>query len=611
MISTINPASLHTYAILALTVVALLLFTRRSIPLETSALVILGLLVLGFELFPYQGVDGQTIKASSFFSGFGHPALIAVSALMVAGHGLVRTGALVVVSRVLAKMWKVSPKLSLLGTMLIAAILSAFINNTPIVILLLPILVSVSLRNGINPSSILIPMNYATLLGGMGTTIGTSTNLLVVSVAADMGLRHFGLFDFALPAVIVGSVGIVYLWLVAPKLLPKREIAMGDGSTRLFTAHLHVQKGSLSIGKTLSQLIDETSGRLNVQRIVRSRRIRIVSLPDATVKKGDRLLVQDTPQNLKDFEQSLGVELYAGNHIMDEEHPLQAADQQLAEVVIYPGSPLHRSTLSESRFTDQTLLAVLAIHRAGRAIEKMPEGIAHLRLRMGDVLLVQGSREEIDKLKHQPDLMVLDATLDLPHTSKAPLSLAVMAGMVALSALGILPIHISAPLGVLAMLICGCLSWKDVSQALSTQLILIIVATLALGQAMLLTGGSELVASTFVALTENASPAFILGGLILLMAVLTNVVSNNAAAVIGTPIAISIARAIGAPEEPFVLGVLFGANMSFVTPMAYQTNLLVMNAGGYHFSDFVRVGLPLAVIYWLGITVTLTMLYGV
>ena len=243
----------HGIAVLLLVVVALLLFTRDAIPLESSSLVVLALLTAGFELFPYAPA-GEPLHAIDFFSGFGHEALVAVCALMIAGQGLVRTGALEPVGRQLARLWTVSPKLSLLLTLLVGALLSAFVNNVPIVVLLLPILVSVSLRTKQPASAILMPMGLATLVGGMSTTIGTSTNLLVVSVAADMGLPRMGMFQFFLPAAIAGGVTILFLWLLAPRLLPRREGLMEDTSPRLFTAHLTVDEESPAAGKTLAEL---------------------------------------------------------------------------------------------------------------------------------------------------------------------------------------------------------------------------------------------------------------------------------------------------------------------------------------------------------------------
>ncbi|MEW8044963.1 MAG: SLC13 family permease, partial [Candidatus Thiodiazotropha sp.] len=272
----------HTLAVLSLTVVALILFSREKIPLETSSLLVLTLLAVGFELFPYQGVAGK-INAIDFFRGFGHEALIAVCALMVAGHGLVRSGALEPVGRVLARLWSASPSLSFLATLLIAGILSAFINNTPIVILLLPILVSVSLQTNANASSLLMPMGFATLIGGMSTTIGTSTNLLVVGVAADLGLRKMEMFDFIVPALIANALGMLYLWLIAPRILPKRELVLADSSPRVFTAQLVIKEDSTAAGMKLSEAIALTHNVMNVDRVRRSETTYIMPLPDAVI----------------------------------------------------------------------------------------------------------------------------------------------------------------------------------------------------------------------------------------------------------------------------------------------------------------------------------------
>ena len=598
----------HTLAVLILTGIALLLFSREKIPLESSSLVILALLAVGFELFPYEGASGP-VRSVDFFKGFGHEALVAVCALMVAGYGLVRSGALEPVGRTLAKLWSMSPSISFLLTLLVAGAMSAFINNTPIVILLLPILVSVSLQTKAEASSLLMPMGFATLIGGMSTTIGTSTNLLVIGVAADLGLQRIEMFDFILPALIANAIGLIYLWLIAPRILPKRELVLADTSPRIFTAHLVIKEESEAAGMRLSEVIGLTHNLMQVERIRRSETTYIMPLPDAVLNSGDRLLVHDTPSHLKEFEQQLGATLYSGGEAVNGDHPLRAEDQQLAEAIVFQGSPLQNRSLNELRFADSHQLVVLAVHRANERIKSMPQGLGNLNLRVGDVLLVQGRRSQIHELKQQSIVMVLDSTTDLPHTRKAPYSLGIMLGIILFAAFGILPIAVSAVCGVLLMLLFGCLSWRDIGRALNTQVILIIVASLALGNALLMTGGSEYLADTFVGLTEGASPATIISSLILLMAILTNVVSNNAAAVIGTPVAIGIAESLRLPAEPFVLAVLFGANMSYATPMAYQTNLLVMSAGNYNFSDFVRVGLPLILIMWLSYSWLLPLFY--
>ncbi|MFT5445890.1 MAG: di/tricarboxylate transporter [Gammaproteobacteria bacterium] len=598
----------HAIAVLLFTGVALFLFTREKIALETSSLTVLAVLAAGFELFPLHQGDTH-LDAGIFFHGFGHEALVAVCALMIAGQGIVRTGALEPVGRGLAKMWRISPALSLLLTLLIGGILSAFVNNTPIVVLLLPILISVSLRTGKSASGVLMPMGFATLVGGMATTIGTSTNLLVVAVAASLGMRQFGMFDFALPAALAGVVGILYLWLIAPRMLGEREAPLQNTSPRLFTARLNVAEGSFCDGKPLAEIL-KNAGGMRVNRIRRGVDTQVMPLPDATIRAGDQLVVRDTAQSLKEYEQTLDAALYVGDNKVDEEHPLSADDQQLAEIAVFVGSSLVGSSLRGARFSDRFQVVALALHRSGRPFASPGQDLADIVLQVGDVLLVQGPREQIAQLRHQAELLVLDATEDLPHTKRAWLALGIMIGIVGCAALGIMPIAISAVCGALLLILTGCLSWKDAANALSTQVILIVVASLALGTALLATGGTDYLTALFLAVTQGASPRVVLSALMLLMAVMTNIVSNNAAAVIGTPIAFGIATELGLPPEPFVLAVLFGANMSYATPMAYKTNLLVMNAGGYTFGDFVRIGVPLTILMWLVLSWILPTMYG-
>lgn len=600
----------HALAVMALTVVALGLFMRDKIPLETSSLAVLTALTIGFELFPYE-VDGRRLRAVEFFHGFGHEALVAVCALMIVGQGLVRTGALEPLGRILARLWSIGPTVALLFTLVVSAVLSAFVNNTPIVVLLLPVLINVSLRTRSSPSGVLMPMGMATLIGGAATTIGTSTNLLVVAVAADMGLRSIGMFDFLLPASLAGAAGILFLGLVAPRLLPPRGTSLDDAAPRVFTATLRVREGGFAEGKTLSKAVARAGGDMRVLRIERGRGTYVLSLPDTVLRAGDRLLLTDTPERLKSFETALGATLYDGDIEVDEEHPLTAHDQQISEVVVVHGSSIDGATLKQLGFLDRYQLVVLALHRAGKQILALGEGMADVRLQAGDVMLVQGSAAQIAALRRDHEFLVLDATADLPHVSKSPTASLIMAAVVLVAAVGLLPIAFSALLGVLLMVVTRCLNWREVGAAVNTQVVLIVVASLGLGLALMRTGGADYLAQLFVATTFGAPALVVLGGLTLLMGVLTNVVSSNATAVIGTPIAVSVAQQIGQPPEAFVLAVIFGANLCYVTPLAHKVNVLVMAAGGYTFGDFARVGLPLAVIMWIAYTLSLGLIYGV
>ncbi len=602
----------HAIAVMILIVVALVMFTRDSIPLETTSLFVLVTLAVGFSLFPFY-IDDRPLSAASFFSGFGHKALIAVSALMIVGRGLISTGALEPIGRFLARLWHRWPKVSLLITLLICAVLSAFINNTPIVILLLPLLIGVAVRTGGSPTGTLLPMGLASIVGGMATTIGTSTNLLVVNVAADMGVEAFNMFDFLGPAAISGIVAILYLWLIAPRLIPERQAPINTAVSRLYTAQVKLNEDSISVGKTLADAIDRTGG-MKVEKIQRGPGVFVTPLPDVKLRGGDRITITDTQANVYEYARVLGGVLYSGEHMVDAEHPLSSEGEQIAEVAITPASRLNGVRIGDAKLNSYYGLRLLAFHRFEGTQERQSSGLNRVILRSGDVLLVQSSPETLQALKGGADFVVLDGSEKLPKTSKAPIALLTIVGVVLLAAFDFLPFHIpievSALLGVMVLILTGCLSWKEAINALSAQVILIIVSSLAMGAALMQTGGAEYLAQLFLAITFGAPNYIIVAGVMLMMGVLTNVVSNNAAAVIGTPIAIGIAQSLGLPAEPFILAVLFGANLSFATPMAYQTNLLVMNAGGYKFVDFVRVGLPLMLLIWLVLTAVLVVAYG-
>ena len=569
----------HGQFVLVLTGIALYLFTRDRLPLETSSLAILVILVAGFTLFPFMR-NGSPLAPGFFLSGFGNEALVAVCALMIVGKGMETTGALQPLAGIIARAWTAQPALALLVTMVVGAVLSAFLNNTPIVVLLLPILVGVSLRAKLPVSGILMPMGLSTIIGGTATTIGTSTNLLVVGLAVDMGLDSFGMFDFTLPAAIVGAFGILFLWLIAPRLIPNREPPLADTTPRVFTAQLSIVPGSFPVGRTLSEVRAKTGGRLRIDRVQRGDSLFLAKLPSLKFQAGDRIYVKDTAEQLKAYERELGTRLFNtdGDGAADSEPSFSAEGQQLAELVVTRGSLLHRRTLDAVRFAQSFGLLPLALHRARFPSSRVTQDIGKIRLRAGDVLLVQGSSKAIDALKQNGTMLVLDGTMELPHTHRAKRALAVMVFVILTAAFGLLPISVSALIGVGLMLATRCLTWEHVGEALSIPIIMIIVTSLALGNTLMVTGTADWLATGFVTLSAGLPVPYVLSGFMLIMSMLTNV--------------------------------LFGANMSYATPIGYQTNLLILSAGGYRFSDFVRVGVPLTVLMWLGFSIVLPMLYG-
>ncbi len=416
------------------------------------------------------------------------------------------------------------------------------------------------------------------------------------------------MFDFFLPAAIAGGVALIYLWLIAPMILRKIDIDLTDSSHRRFQARLIINEDSPALGKSLAEARELAGKKISFARIRRGDNY-LLPLPTVVLQEGDQIRVVDTVQKIREAAEILKATLFSGDLLVEDDTPFVADDQIVAEIAIVNGSGIAGLNLAYARFLDQYQLLVLGLHRVGKEDWKDHEEIKSITLEPGDVLLVQGDRDNIRKLKMSREFLVLDASEEVPGTRKAPIALATMFGVVVISAFAIMPIAISALVGVFILLVTRSLKIRAAIRAINSKVFFVVVASLAIGQSLEVTGSSEYLAQVFLYFFRDSSPAFIMSALMLMMGIMTNIVSNNAAAVIGTPIAIGIAQQLGAPPEVFVLAVLFGANLSFATPMAYNTNLLVMSAGNYSFNDFVKVGVPLSILMWISYSIILTAMY--
>lgn len=591
----------HAVAVLAVAGLTFWLFASERLPVQTTALLCLLALMLVFGLVPYESGEGRTMGPEVFLAGFGHPALVTICCLMVLGRGLVATGALEPVARFLARAWNVTPQFAFLGMLLFCLGVSGVMNDTPVVVLMMPVLLSVAARTGTHASTTLLPMNYAVIIGGMATTIGTSTNLLVVGIAADLGVPAFGLFDFLPIVAVAAAIALPYLWLVLPRLLPRSGGEAQQASPLAFDAALELRHGGWAEGRELREVLARVP-RVRVLRVLRNG-AEVVRLPTLVLRGGDQLIVAERPRELREVAAALGARL----RVIEPRDPGDPATQIFAQVLLTQESEFTGTPSGLARFVDERQLGVVGLHRPQRE-----EGLdpATTLLKPGDVLLVQGTRERLEAIKGAPGVLVLDATLALPHTRRAPIALLIMAGVLALAAAKLLPMVLAAALGVAFMLLSGCLRWQEATDALASNVIMIVVASLALGEALTATGIIPAVGTGLAWLGDFVEPVVMLAAIMLMMAVVTNFVSNNAAAIIGTPVAVAMATALGVDPRPFVLAVLFGCNLSFATPMGYQTNLLVMSAAGYRFQDFVRGGLPLLVLMWVTLTWLLAREYG-
>jgi di/tricarboxylate transporter len=599
----------HAIAVLAVTITAFYLYTRPRIRMELVSLLLLLTLLVIFYLFPYARADAQLTEVE-VFEAFGHPALIAICCLMILGRGLTMTGAMEPAVRLLGRVWSWNNALGLLITLIVAGFASAFVSDTPVLVLMLPLLLRLAERTGYPATRTLMPVNFAILSGGMLTAVGTSTNLLVLKTAEDLGVRRIGVFDFTGLALVAFAVALPYLWLVLPRLLPKAQTT-GREANRQYEARVQVSADS-------ARLIDRTPADLTralgrpspAQALVRDGEQH--PLDDTIrIRAGDTILLLDTPDGLREFASAFRVDLFDRQGIgrfIDTD--ASRGDTHLAEVVVGSHSLLSGRTLGDVRFAEQFQVAVVGLYRGSGGLVRYSRDIGGTPLEAGDVLLIQGSTDHIEKLRTVPDLMLLFNSVAMPRSPLAPLALAIIGGVVAAAATKLLPIHVAAFIGVVAMLVTGCVRLDGVGRALSLEVVLLIASSVALGRSLVSTGAAawlgELVAGTVGSIPAEAQLAV----LMVFAALLTNFVSNAGAAAVGTPIAIATAAALHLSPEPFVLAILFGANLSFATPMAYQTNVLVMNAAGYRFADFVRGGVPLVILMLATLSVVLARRYG-
>lgn len=616
--STVTQAaglSMHGMGMLIFTLIIFAIFIWDRLPISTVCLAILAILPLAFVLFPLQIAQGE-VDPLRFFAGFGHPALVAICALMIVGHALEITGALSPAARYLSAWVAASPRMALLGLLVGAASVSGIINDTPVVVLLIPLIIAAAKRASVPAGTMLLPMNYAVLIGGMATTIGTSTNLIVVAIAASLGVSAIGMFSF-FPLVAMAAVpGLLYLWLVAPRMLKHVKPQQEQLSEDVFDAELHVEKDAWLDGKEVREVLKATGRKLRIKELRRGS-YALTRLPSLIIRAGDRLLVQDTAANLKDYESSLKAKLHSVNAESgnaNNEEAVKTAEALVtaivAQLIITPRSSLVGRSVKQERFAERYNVVLVGLRPRQTASDwQRDDNLADRSIGTGDILLLQGTIESIQQAQRDGIGLLLDERLALPRQDKAIIALLTMALVVLLAATKTLPIAIAALGGALALLATRCMSWQEVTQSLSAKVILLVAASLALGDALSLTGATAWLAGVLANIASNMSPAWVLALLMGLMGLLTNFVSNNAAAAIGTPLGIELARALGVAPEPFVLAVLFGCNLCYLTPMGYQTNLLVMNAGGYRFSDFMKVGTPLFLIMWAGLTYSLIWRY--
>ena len=602
------PETWQMIAVFAIVAVGVWLYVTERYSIEAISVgLITALLVFG-QLFADKEAD---LGSGTLLSGFAAPALIAIMALLVVGQGLFQTGALGGLIRVMNRGLNRSPRRTLGIVFLIAFAVSMFMNNTPVVVMFIPVLSAMAAKLGNSPSRFMMPLSFLCILAGMTTLIGSSTNLLVNDVlmrTTDMSLSFFTQFG---PGITLALIGAAFIIVGAPILLPERESDVPDvaASGQQYIAQLRVTPGHPLLGDApVAGLFTKLRG-VTVRAVERGERTLLPPF-DETLELGDTLLIAATRNQLADLLKQrpeylrgmMDVTGFARDDLAD-------SQIMISEAVIAPASRLIGRTIEQSGFLQQTGCLVLGIQRRSRMIRKR---MLDIRLEAGDILLLFAYEPQMAALRQNRDLILLDwSTAELPDIRKAKVARWIFLATIVFAATSLLPIEVAALGGALAMIATGCLNIRQAVRALDMRIFLLIGAAFAMGLALERTGGAELVGTSVVNAFMPFGTQVLVAAVFLVVAFFTNIISNSAAALLFAPIALSISEKADLDPVMMVLTVIFAANCCFATPIAYQTNLLVMGPGHYKFADFARFGIPLMLTLWVSYVLLLPVFFGV
>lgn len=573
--------------VLAILAASVVCFVTERLPVDLVALLVLLALLISGILTPEQAI-----------SGFSNMATVTVGAMFVLSSGLTRTGLVELVGKRLTVAGRFGLRPTMLLLMVLTGAISAFINNTAAVAIFLPVVLGLARETGISPSKLLIPLSFASMFGGVCTLIGTSTNILVSSIATQRGLPAIGMFEITPMGLIFFAAGALYMVTAGAKILPDRRT--GDDLTQsygmgAYLTEIVVLPESRAVGRTLrdSPLVRDLD--LDVLEIHRDGRTISSPGPQTVLEAGDVLRARCDLEKIRLAEAQEGIVLKSGLKWRDAD--LESAEAALVEAVVAPGSGLEGKTLKEAGFRQKYGGTTLAIrHRE----EIMRSRLGMTRLRSGDVLLVEIRRDRMDSLKNNPDFVIVsEVGLDEPRRKKLPLALAIVAGAVISASTELIPVVGSAILGAVLLILTRCITLDEAYKAIEWRVIFLLGGLLPLGLALESTGAAKLLSSWLVGTFGIWGPIALVSAFYLVTTLLTEVMSNNATAALLAPIAMSTAATLGVSPRPFLIAVTFAASASFMTPVGYQTNTLIYGPGQYRFADFLKVGIPLNLLFWV------------
>lgn len=573
---------METWIVTLLLLATLYLLITEKISVDLTAIGVIVLLVVSGILTPREAV-----------AGFANPAVITVAAMFVVSKGMMRTGGVEFLGRYVIRLSGGNFPVALAVILFGVALASAFINNTPVVILFIPVVMAMCCEFGMSPSKFLIPVSYASILAGTCTLIGTSTNIIVSDLSHDYGYGPLSMFELSVVGVPIALCGILFLLVAAPRVLPELANPVcqrEDQDHRQYLAELRIKEGSKLIDRVPSQLFKDLYPKMEVLEVINKSYIYYPGRDVIRVKSGDILLVKGSLNDLVAVLHNEGVELPTA------ESGLLLGAQKDAPIVVELIIPPH-STMCGRRLINTDLakdpdVNIIALQRSN--LHMSEKQIHDVRLQTGDTLLIWCSESKVRSIRAGQDCIVIeDVYEELVHKRKAVWSIMNFIGMVGTATLGLADIMTCALTAAFLMIITGCLQMRDAYRALQADVLILIAGTIALGAAMEKTGTSQLYAEAFLSLFAGLSPTLVLGGMILLASICTQLLSNNATAVLLLPIGISTAIGIGVDPKPFIIGICIGASACFATPVGYQTNLMVYGPGGYRFKDYLKLGIPL------------------
>lgn len=601
----------HLYATLAVILIALIAFASNIFSIEMVSLGTLAALLLLFVVFPYKDIQGELMTPARLLAGFASPELVTVLALLVIGKGLFMTDALNGLTSRLGEADSKRAKLVVMAILVTVGTTSAFLNNTPVVVIFIPILASVTTLHRLPPRQVFMSLSFITILGGMTTTIGSSTNMIAAGMAERQGV-HIGLFDISGMGSILAILGAIYVLFVMPRILGDTEAEQSSdasGNGGLFLGEITLKANSRFVGmKPVSGFFPDLAP-LTLHSLVREGVTLLPPYEDGLVlAEGDQLQLNGTRRAFMELIVTRETETQQPADQDTQPGIGKTAHYQLAEAVVAPGSRFDGRTIRYCGIQLQFNVTVVGIRRKRR----MARGpIDRLRLEIGDTLLLSGTDEAIRSMRGDHNILLLEhSTEPVPIREKALTACAIFAGIILLSAFGISPIVVNALIGAILMIATGCLTLPQAVRAFDRQIYLLIGTSLAMALALEASGGAALIAREAIAISGENSPALAISILFLTVALLTNVLSNNAAAALFMPIALDMAHRLHAPQAAFVAAVIYAANCAFVTPIGYQTNMLVMGPGNYSFRDFAKAGAPLLAIMAIAFSALAPWYYG-